>query len=168
MQRFLILLACAAMCAETALATRTQEGEACISSFNAADSAVTLLNPYTRDLDKFRINLPTFLPHTLFALIDIVANSAAGYTFYSHDSPAELDATFHATIPANSTTVDTWMATRYRIYSKLSPTLFDALSLGSLSVGERTNASVLLLPVPVCSGKEGVVVRQILRSVSNY
>lgn len=167
----LLLLVCAVA---LATANGSRSDDACIDSATPDESVITLRQRHgLYPLRDIRIRLPSLPESTLFALVDI-AVSTLPPAFVVHggtpqdDVFEELEITLHAATPANSTNLQAWMATRYRIYSTLSPSLFDALSLGSLSISERTNQTVLLLPLPVCRGKEESVLQRILPSVGAW
>ncbi len=166
MELLFFLLLCAAVYNGAAVASEAQdagENGYCIYGVNARESTVTLLLDRSL-LRDFPINLPSLPKSTLLALIDIAVSSEPPKV--SVMDLYEMDATLHASLPGNSTSIqETWLVARYRIYSRLSPLLFDALSLGSLSVSQRSNESVLLLPVPLCNGRETLVLQQLLLSV---
>ena len=65
--------------------------------------------------------------------------------------------------------ISTWVATKSKLYSKLSPRLLDSLALGAVDVTPRSNNSIVILPATVenCDGSREVL-RSVVETVSAY
>ena len=63
--------------------------------------------------------------------------------------------------------IGTWIATASRIYSAMSPVLFDALTLGALDVSERYDRVLYVeFTTPLCEGSAPDIMKGVVQSVS--
>ena len=63
--------------------------------------------------------------------------------------------------------IGTWIATASRIYSAMSPVLFDALTLGALDVSERYDRVLYVeFTTPLCEGSAPDIMEGVVQSVS--
>ena len=63
--------------------------------------------------------------------------------------------------------IGTWVATASRLYSAMSPVLFDALTLGALDVSERYDRVLYVeFTTPLCEGSAPDIMEGVVQSVS--
>ena len=63
--------------------------------------------------------------------------------------------------------IGTWIASASRVYSAMSPVLFDVLTLGALDVSERYGRVLHVeLTTPLCEGSAPDVMKGVVQSVS--
>ena len=133
---------------------------ACLCKFYHQNSTAILYEG-GETAKSMHFNLPRLQSTDLFLLARFAISLELSTDERSFDAAAKQNE--NATLPYR-----TWIATTSRLYNKLSPLLFDALSLGVLSITARANESELILPAPACHGKEGEVLRAILIAVSAF
>ena len=143
----IIILFCTAIAAGLA----TEHHEPCIK-WSLTDSQLQIIDKFERSnasssLVEVNVSPPDAkVPHhSLIVVVKAVGN-------YSNGKVEEIG---------------TWIATASRIYSAMSPVLFDALTLGALDVSERYDRVLYVeFTTPLCEGSATDVMEGVVQSVS--
>ena len=143
----IVILLCVAITAGLA----TELREPCIK-WSLTDSRLQLLDKFERSnassilLDVNLSPSDAKVPHhSLIVVVKAVGN-------YSNGKVEEIG---------------TWIATASRVYSAMSPVLFDALTLGALDVSERYDRVLYVeFTTPLCEGSALDVMEGVVQSVS--
>ena len=133
----------------------------CVCGWNPEETSLIITSETSTELQHAKIDRE--LPADIVFLtlrFDTVDN-------FTHDREVIRSARLSEDIYVGVVLSSTWVVTKSRLYSRLSPRLFDSLSLGAVDVSSRSNSSVLLLPAPICDDSSASeIFRSIIKSVS--
>ena len=134
-----------------AVGLATELREPCVK-WSRSDSRLQLVDKFERSNASSILAEVNVLPsdakvphHSLIVVVKAVGN-------YSNNKVEEIG---------------TWIASTSRVYSAMSPVLFDLLTLGALDVSERYDRVLYVeFTTPLCEGSAPDVMKGVVQSVS--